>query len=79
MGLRRGIVVRSSHRHRILPVSGVCMRRVFSLRLSRRIVSVIDNLSYAAQRLGLGDFSVSILVGEQDQLGLLTASFITID
>jgi|GEM_PF-1004942 len=49
----------------------------FSLRLSRRIVSVIDNLSYAAQRLGLGDFSVSIPVGGQDQLGLLTTSFNT--
>jgi hypothetical protein len=28
----------------------------FSLRLSRRIVSVIDTLSYAAQKVGLGDF-----------------------
>jgi hypothetical protein len=27
-----------------------------SLRLSRRIVSVIDTLSYAAQRVGIGDF-----------------------
>jgi len=47
----------------------------FSLRLSRRIVSVIDTLSYAAQNVGLGDLSVSIPIAKQDQLGLLATSF----
>jgi serine phosphatase RsbU (regulator of sigma subunit) len=50
---------------------------LFSLRLSRRIVSMIDNLSYAAHRVGLGDFSVSVPVAERDQLGLLATSFNT--
>jgi HAMP domain-containing protein len=49
----------------------------FSLRLSRRIVSVIDTLSRAAQKVGFGDFSVSVPVAEQDQLGLLATSFNT--
>jgi serine phosphatase RsbU (regulator of sigma subunit) len=49
----------------------------FSLRLSRRIVSVIDTLSYAAHKVGSGDFSVSIPVAERDQLGLLATSFNT--
>ena len=49
----------------------------FSVQLSRRLVSVIDTLSDAAQRVGLGDFSVSIPVAEQDQLGLLATSFNT--
>jgi HAMP domain-containing protein len=48
---------------------------LFSLRLSRRIVSVIETLSNAAQKVGLGDFSVSIPVAEQDQLELLATSF----
>jgi sigma-B regulation protein RsbU (phosphoserine phosphatase) len=60
---------------------GVCLAYAcgvfFSLRLSRRIVSVIDNLSYAAEKVGLGDFSTSIPVAEKDQLGLLTTSFNT--
>jgi HAMP domain-containing protein len=47
----------------------------FSLRLSRRIVIVIDTLSRAAHLIGLGDFSVRIPVIEKDQLGLLFASF----
>jgi sigma-B regulation protein RsbU (phosphoserine phosphatase) len=47
----------------------------FSLRLSRRIVTVIDTLSGAAHRIGMGDFSVRIPVAEKDQLGLLVASF----
>lgn len=47
----------------------------FSLRLSRRIVSVIDTLSSAAQNVGLGDLSVSIPIAKQDQLGLLATSF----
>jgi len=49
----------------------------FSLRLSRRIVSVIDTLSHAARKVGSGDFSVSIPVVKQDQLGLLATSFNT--
>jgi serine phosphatase RsbU (regulator of sigma subunit) len=49
----------------------------FSLRLSRHIVSVIDTLSHAAQKVGLGDFSVRIPVAHQDQLGLLATSFNT--
>jgi serine phosphatase RsbU (regulator of sigma subunit) len=46
-----------------------------SLRLSRRIVTVIDTLSHAAHRIGMGDFSVRIQVTEEDQLGSLVASF----
>jgi serine phosphatase RsbU (regulator of sigma subunit) len=46
-----------------------------SLRLSRRIVTVIDTLSHAAHRIGMGDFSVRIQVTEEDQLGSLIASF----
>jgi serine phosphatase RsbU (regulator of sigma subunit) len=49
----------------------------FSLRLSRRIASVIDTLSHAAQKVGLGDFLVTVPVAEQDQLGLLATSFNT--
>jgi sigma-B regulation protein RsbU (phosphoserine phosphatase) len=47
----------------------------FSLRLSRRIVTVIDTLSHAAHMVGMGDFSVRIPVVEEDQLGLLVTSF----
>ena len=47
----------------------------FSLRLSKRIVTVIDTLSHATHQVGLGDFSVSVPVDEQDQLGLLVTSF----
>jgi serine phosphatase RsbU (regulator of sigma subunit) len=46
-----------------------------SLRLSRRIVTVIDTLSHAAHRIGMGDFSVRVPVTEEDQLGSLVASF----
>jgi len=60
---------------------GLCLAYTFgvffSVRLSRRIVSVIDTLSHAAQKVGSGDFSVSIPVAEQDQLGLLATSFNT--
>jgi serine phosphatase RsbU (regulator of sigma subunit) len=61
--------------------SGLCLAytcgMVLSLRLSRRIVTVIDTLSHASHQVGLGDFSVSIPVAEQDQLGLLVTSFNT--
>jgi sigma-B regulation protein RsbU (phosphoserine phosphatase) len=50
---------------------------VLSLRLSRRIVTVIDTLSHASHQVGLGDFSVSVPVAEQDQLGLVVTSFNT--
>ena len=46
-----------------------------ALRLSRRIVTVIDTLSQAAHRIGMGDFSVRVPVCEEDQLGLLVTSF----
>jgi serine phosphatase RsbU (regulator of sigma subunit) len=46
-----------------------------SLRLSRRIVTVIDTLSRASHRIGMGDFSTRIPVAEKDQLGLLVTSF----
>jgi serine phosphatase RsbU (regulator of sigma subunit) len=48
-----------------------------SLRLSRRIVTIIDTLSHAANGVGLGDFSVSLPADEQDQLGQLVTSFNT--
>ena len=48
---------------------------LLAFRLSKRIVSVIDGLSHAALRVGKGDFSVSVQVSEQDQLGTLAASF----
>ncbi len=47
----------------------------FSLRLSRRIVTVIDTLSHAADRIGMGDFSIRIPSADEDQLGLLVTSF----
>jgi sigma-B regulation protein RsbU (phosphoserine phosphatase) len=47
----------------------------FSVRLSKRIVTVIDRLSHAALQVGQSDFSVTIPVAEQDQLGLLVMSF----
>jgi serine phosphatase RsbU (regulator of sigma subunit) len=50
---------------------GTCL----SLRLSRRIVSVIDTLSHAAYQIGMGDLSVRVRVTGEDQLGLLVASF----
>jgi serine phosphatase RsbU (regulator of sigma subunit) len=46
-----------------------------SLRLSRRIVGVIDTMSHAAHQIGMGDFSVRIRVTGEDQLGSLVASF----
>jgi serine phosphatase RsbU (regulator of sigma subunit) len=46
-----------------------------SLRLSRRIVTVIDTLSHSAHRIGMGDFSVRIPVTGEDQLASLVASF----
>jgi HAMP domain-containing protein len=48
---------------------------LLAFRLSKRIVSVIDGLSHAALRVGKGDFSVSVQVAEQDQLGTLATSF----
>jgi sigma-B regulation protein RsbU (phosphoserine phosphatase) len=48
---------------------------LFSIRLSQRIVAVIDALSHAAQQVGKGDFSVRVAVPEEDQLGLLASSF----
>ena len=50
---------------------------VLALRLSGRIVTVIDTLSHASHQVGLGDFSIRIPVAEQDQLGLLVTSFNT--
>lgn len=46
-----------------------------SIRLSQRIVAVIDGLSHAALRVGKGDFSVRVAVPDQDQLGILASSF----
>jgi sigma-B regulation protein RsbU (phosphoserine phosphatase) len=46
-----------------------------SLRLSHRIVNVIDGLSDAALQVGKGDFSVRVTDTEQDQMGRLAASF----
>src|SRR5690242_890765 len=48
---------------------------LLSIRLSQRIVAVIDRLSHASQQVGKGDFSVRVAVPEQDQLGLLASSF----
>lgn len=46
-----------------------------SVRLSQRIVGVIDGLSDAAVRVGKGDFSVRVAESDQDQLGVLASSF----
>lgn len=46
-----------------------------SLRLSRRIITVIDALSHAAYQIGMGDFSVRVPVTGEDQLASLVASF----
>ena len=48
---------------------------LLSIRLSQRIVAVIDGLSHAALQVGKGDFSVRVAVPEQDQLGMLASSF----
>jgi sigma-B regulation protein RsbU (phosphoserine phosphatase) len=48
---------------------------LLSIRLSRRIVAVIDGLSHAALQVGKGDFSVRVAVPAQDQLGTLASSF----
>ncbi len=48
---------------------------LLSVRLSQRIVGVIDGLSQAALQVGKGDFSVRVPVPEQDQLGILASSF----
>jgi serine phosphatase RsbU (regulator of sigma subunit) len=56
-------------------VSAYAFGLFLSLRLARRIVSVIDGLSHAALRVGKGDFSVRVADPEQDQLGRLAASF----
>jgi serine phosphatase RsbU (regulator of sigma subunit) len=48
---------------------------LLSVRLSQRIVAVIDGLSHAALEVGKGDFSVRVAVPEQDQLGMLASSF----
>lgn len=56
-------------------VSAYAFGLFLSLRLTKRIVSVIDRLSHAALRVGTGDFSVRVTDPEQDQLGRLAASF----
>ena len=48
---------------------------LLSIRLSQRIVGVIDGLSKATLQVGKGDFSVRVPVPEQDQLGMLASSF----
>jgi serine phosphatase RsbU (regulator of sigma subunit) len=48
---------------------------LLSVRLSQRIVGVIDGLSDAALQVGKGDFSVRVAVPQQDQLGMLASSF----
>jgi serine phosphatase RsbU (regulator of sigma subunit) len=48
---------------------------LLSVRLSQRIVRVIDGLSHAALQVGKGNFSVRLAVPEQDQLGMLASSF----
>jgi serine phosphatase RsbU (regulator of sigma subunit) len=56
-------------------VSAYAFGLFLSVRLAQRIVNVIDGLSHAAHRIGKGDFSVRVSVPEQDQLGILAASF----
>jgi serine phosphatase RsbU (regulator of sigma subunit) len=46
-----------------------------SIRLSQRIVRVIDDLSHAALQVGKGDFSARVAVPKRDQLGILASSF----
>jgi serine phosphatase RsbU (regulator of sigma subunit) len=48
---------------------------LLSIRLSQRIVGVIDGLSHAALQVGKGNFSVRVAVPDQDQLGILASSF----
>jgi serine phosphatase RsbU (regulator of sigma subunit) len=50
---------------------------LLSTRLSRQIVSAIDSLSLAAQRVGKGDFSVTLPTPGHDQLSMLASSFNT--
>jgi serine phosphatase RsbU (regulator of sigma subunit) len=46
-----------------------------SVRLSQRIVRVIDDLTHAALQVGKGDFSARVAVPKRDQLGILASSF----
>ena len=48
---------------------------ILSVRLSRRIVTLIDDLSHAAQQVGKGNFSVNIPHTGRDQVGLLATAF----
>jgi sigma-B regulation protein RsbU (phosphoserine phosphatase) len=48
---------------------------LLSVRLSQKIVGVIDGLSHGALQVGKGDFSVRVAVPDQDQLGILASSF----
>lgn len=67
----------------VAPLGGIafalCLVYAFglllSVRLSQRIVAIIDGLSHAALRVGKGDFSVRLAVPKQDQLGMLASSF----
>jgi serine phosphatase RsbU (regulator of sigma subunit) len=67
----------------VSPLAGIALALILvyaaglllSVRLSQRIVALIDGLSHAALQVGKGDFSVRVVVPEQDQLGKLAASF----
>ncbi|HTU47215.1 MAG TPA: SpoIIE family protein phosphatase [Bryobacteraceae bacterium] len=48
---------------------------LLSVRLSQRIVAVIDDLTHGAIQIGKGDFSVRLAVPGHDQLGMLASSF----
>jgi len=48
---------------------------LLSVRLSQRIVAVIDGLTHGAVQIGKGDFSVRLAVPDHDQLGMLASSF----
>jgi serine phosphatase RsbU (regulator of sigma subunit) len=69
----------------VSPLGGIALALVIvyscglllSLRLSQRIVGVIDGLSQATLRIGKGDFSVRVKDPEQDQMGILVESFNT--
>jgi serine phosphatase RsbU (regulator of sigma subunit) len=67
----------------VSPLGGIALALVIvyscglllSVRLSQRIVGVIDGLSQATLRIGKGDFSVRMKDPEHDQMGVLVESF----
>jgi len=81
MGLRRASWVSPFASIAIALILVYSFGLLLAIRLSQRIVTVIDALSKATLKVGKGDFTARVMVTEDDQLGKLAASFneMTID